>query len=256
MTQQSPPPPGRGDPVDDPLFDYAKVNPALAIAASIAAIAAGQVIFVARADIPTALAIVEAQDLPSIVLGTVTSFTPLIALLTAFYTWPIAASLYEKKRRTMLLTGLALLATIVAVMAAPMAILIPSAALWIAYRPVTRWWYRRRGLEVRFLPESASGALLTVLVFTIASRSITADAWLPRERITTDTQTLVGYVLGTEGNWTTILNHQPRYITLLQQSDIRRRVICQTSYDWYSVSLMSLARMRSAPPATPCPLQP
>lgn len=52
-------------------------------------------------------------------------------------------------------------------------------------------------------------------------RAVSTDAWLPKERIAAEDQILVGYVLGTDGDWVSVSAISPATLSRFDQTKSR-----------------------------------
>ncbi len=79
------------------------------------------------------------------------------------------------------------------------------------------------------------------LVFSVM---LSSAMWLPRENITVrgetvaDEEVVGGYVLGDQGQWTTILQYRPREVTRVPAESVTARAVCGGS-PWLGRSALS-----------------
>lgn len=55
--------------------------------------------------------------------------------------------------------------------------------------------------------------------------------WLPSERLTIGSQSVVGYVLNDDGRWITVLDGEERLVSRYMSSSVRKRVVCRIGPD-------------------------
>ena len=73
-------------------------------------------------------------------------------------------------------------------------------------------------------------AVGVVLLLVGGSLLVTDDMWVPTEMVTVEGRGLVrGYVIGSEGGWTTLLSDENREIIVARDSQIIERQPCRTS---------------------------
>jgi hypothetical protein len=237
--------------IDDPLLDAVKEHPALAITGGVTALAAAQVLIMARGDVPTALAIVSSETLPTILTATVVSVLPALALAVAINAVLAAELLYRAERRAVLTLQVAILVSLLALLITPIALIgVLGVIGFLGVRGV-QWWHRRRGQRIVWRG-GLSPASLAFLVYLLALNALVADTWLPLERIETRTGAVIGYAMATEGGFTSVLVDRPRYVSQIPEDDVRARTLCERREDWYTLSILDVARLASPPPAAPC----
>jgi hypothetical protein len=101
---------------------------------------------------------------------------------------------------------------------------------------------RRRGQGSRDAnADSVLGAVLVAYIATVVlGATVTADVWVSPEVVTLSNDAhLVGYVMGTEAGWTTILTDQKRSVLLVRDDQISSRTVCDTG-KWLGPSVLQI----------------
>ena len=76
-----------------------------------------------------------------------------------------------------------------------------------------------------------AGALLPIVGAVTLMQVASDESWITPERITilqaAGARTVVGYVLNTSGDWTTVLTESTRTVVRYPSAEVTRRVVCK-----------------------------
>lgn len=239
------------------LARLARRNFALVVAGLITSVAIEQAILFANGNVETALGILGAVSPARIFTAAVVPLLPYALLLAGYLLWRWAV-LRTGPRATLAMAGaLYLVGTA--------ALTTPLDRLWVAIAiigagalsrviawPDTAPMRTTRRFAITLL---TLAVLFPVVAFIVPGWLGSGGPWSPPEALLTSRGTVVGYVLGSEGGWTTVLNESPRYLLEIQTSDIHIRRVCKLREPtWDEQSFLEMAAgIANPPPVERCP---
>jgi hypothetical protein len=238
-----------GQPVDDPLVDIARRNPAIA-ASFLGAILILTKAFAATSWCPTqAIALLSASDFGSILTGiaatTVPLLLPTIAILLNYW----SRAYYAAKRRAAVTEVVIAFVVIGAFYLTPWLIVVATLIGLYWARRTAGWWQRRVGAgTVRKGLAPVDEALVTAAI--LVNFLTIPTIWLPAEsiQIGSDPAT-TAYVVRASGDWTTLLRDKDRVVVNVRTDSLSRQ-----SCEVPSSLGVSIARLLRSDPALPvCP---
>jgi hypothetical protein len=204
-----------------------------------------KVIFVAKGDLTTALAVLATSGLVTVILGALVALLPIIAaaiVVVGFYRLGSGAWKLRALGKQSLIVVLVLLAS---VMLTPWLVLAASPLALIGGRLARFRKKLRTEAKTTKSPIKVWGAraLLVVIAalvitpFAIVGPDLVFSMWLPREEIRVassqnapEQPLLVGYVLKDEGGWMSVLTSVRRRVEEIKSDTIVSRRLCRKNY--------------------------
>ena len=236
----------------DPLVRAFRVNPTLFIGALVTSLIALKILWAARLEPQTALALLQGTG-PQLALSVVVLLAPYLAALAAGIA---ALAVWYHFRQGEVLPGVLLIAVVLAALAI---LLIPVfvyvvVVLNLIFEVFRRWAERRifatdRGSrwkakldEADADPRTTDVQLSLSLAVLVVLAALLPEMWLPTERVTTnELQEVVGYVVSSDGTWTIVLLEAPRTVRYYKTVDVVARQLCRN--DRYSGLARSLPQL-------------
>jgi hypothetical protein len=213
-----------------------------------------RVMAVARYDPEVTLALLSRSDPSVLVLGTLATMLPIwiplaLLLLDTHRVVRRNAGLGSSFAVTVGFLGLATALVVMTPIASVIASALGIGAGWLVIQVM-----RRRGPPSD--PVSRLRSLAIALLYINVLQVVTlTQPWLPRETVgTTSGTTMVGYVLGSESGWTSVLVEPEHSVRLIADHDIVTRSPCASirSFGLLSLPLLALVRdLSGVRPANP-----
>ncbi len=191
-----------------------------------------KLLVVAHGDYRTAAALVNAAGPVTVAFSVLLGEAPIIilglALAWGFYVTTDVVSDARRRLTTWLLGA----AVVVEFFIAPFAVLFASAAAFLSFRwmlhllkkgsaPLRSAFGQRGWRTIR-------GVAIVMFLMGLAGGAIFSDRpWLPSERVTTKSGTLVGYVVEVGAEWTTLLVAKDRRVVRVRSDDVEARQVCR-----------------------------
>jgi hypothetical protein len=205
-----------------------------------------KVIFVAKGDLTTALAVLATSGLVTVILGALVALLPIIAaaiVVVGFYRLGSGAWKLRTLGKQSLIVVLVLLAS---VMLTPWLVLAASPLALIGGRLARFRKKLRTEAKATKSPAKvwvahallvAAIAALVIAPFAIVGPDLVFSMWLPREEIRVASSQnapqqplLVGYVLKNEGGWMSVLTSVRRRVEEVKSDTIVSRRLCRKNY--------------------------
>lgn len=187
---------------------------------------------VSRFNATTARTLVESAGPGTVIMASLVSalFPVLVALFLFFAVLRFVESITGGKKlpRYSRFASAAIVAVLFFIPVTTVGLLIVFALVMYVMRVLANRWRQRtrNGLIAAFFRSRADRSIVftTVLIAALLS---TASVWVPSERVTlANRQRIVGYVLGEEAGWYTLMTERDRRVVRVPVDEVRSRHVC------------------------------
>jgi hypothetical protein len=231
---------------NDPLLDAIRANPSLAIGMIAAGVTVARLITVSHYQPETALGLLAAGGIGTLVMAFAVTVVPWLAPLAAVTIFRFAGDLYNEGRRAVLTFTTALVVAEIALLTSPIWV-IAAVLLLEAVLTAIEAWSRRRVLK-KYGPggvwrrDHPFVRYALPFVFALMAQLAVGQPWFPPETVVlSDGSSFLGYVVAEDARWTTVLQESDRHLRRLPADLIATRTIC-TRRVWFDSALGDLAR--------------
>jgi hypothetical protein len=193
-----------------------------------------------------ALALLSTGGAPNVVIGTAIALIPLF--LPGLASLAIALAFFAPKfsgHRLAMLT-IAAFVLVLAIEAGPVFVLV------VTTLPLVIGAYFQRRVPRRSGASSSDWEWLPILLPAIAICVLVNRPWLAPELVQVGDQPVLGYIVGSDSRWTTILEDANREILIVDTSTISARRPCQWPPSLFTVSIPDILHPRVG--VTLCPV--
>lgn len=192
-----------------------------------AAVVVVRALAISRFDAVTTLAVLSSADLAGLITGSVVLLLPVLAPLLVGFIPSLADKVPASDNQFVRGSAIGLLGTAV-LLVVSFATLVSGVLFVVPLLALMRRRRRRllaegRPVALPIQPSTLIAFVVTINFFFVVSF---ASPWLPPERIEVGGRTLVGYVLGSDSGWTSVLAEPQRRVERFRDGDITAREIC------------------------------
>jgi hypothetical protein len=216
-----------------------------------------RVLLVAKADVLTALAIINASGIVAVVVGTVLSgLAILTTCLFVIVVYRVAAGTWKfQTSLSIVALGLSGLAVVLSApwFIVPFGLLTLGVGFLIRLRNFQLWQLGRPSL--RAIPIQLLLICMVLSPLGVVAKDALFVMWLPREMLLLkdDHEPLVGYVLEDKEGWMSVLKTVERKVVRIDSDRIIGRTLCRKNYH-ESIWQFSYRRIAGVDTrVTPCP---